>query len=47
MRVDLTFDLHGRIAIITGASRLADIGAATARAFAAAGADIAYTHWTS
>lgn len=47
MRVDLTFDLHGRIAIITGASRLAGIGAATARAFAAAGADIAFTHWTS
>lgn len=38
--------LAGRIALITGASRLAGIGAATARAFAAAGADIAFTHWT-
>lgn len=42
----LTFDLTGRIALITGASRLAGIGAAVARMFADAGADIAFTHWT-
>lgn len=42
----LTLDLTGRIALITGATRLAGIGAAVARAFADAGADIAFTHWT-
>jgi 3-oxoacyl-[acyl-carrier protein] reductase len=41
----MELSLAGRIALITGASRLAGIGAATARAFAAAGADIAFTHW--
>lgn len=39
-------DLTGKIALITGASRLNGIGAAVARAFADAGADIAFTHWT-
>jgi 3-oxoacyl-[acyl-carrier protein] reductase len=42
----ITLDLTGRIALITGASRRIGIGAAVARAFAAAGADIAFTHWT-
>ena len=42
----LTLDLAGRITLITGASRLAGIGAAVARIFADAGADIAFTHWT-
>ncbi|HEV2074364.1 MAG TPA: SDR family oxidoreductase [Thermomicrobiales bacterium] len=42
----MELSLAGRIALITGASRLAGIGAATARMFAAAGADIAFTHWT-
>jgi 3-oxoacyl-[acyl-carrier protein] reductase len=39
-------DVTGKIALITGASRLAGIGAAVAGAFAAAGADVAFTHWT-
>ncbi|HWV25367.1 MAG TPA: SDR family oxidoreductase [Thermomicrobiales bacterium] len=42
----MNLDLTGKIALITGASRLNGIGAATARAFAVAGADIAFTHWT-
>lgn len=42
----LTLDLTGKIALITGASRLVGIGAAVARRFADAGADIAFTHWT-
>jgi 3-oxoacyl-[acyl-carrier protein] reductase len=42
----MELSLAGRIALITGASRLAGIGAATARLFAAARADIAFTHWT-
>ncbi len=42
----LNLDLSGRIAIVTGASRLAGIGAAVCRTFADAGADIAFTHWT-
>lgn len=41
-----SLDLSGRIAIVTGASRLAGIGAAICRSFADAGADIAFTHWT-
>jgi 3-oxoacyl-[acyl-carrier protein] reductase len=41
----MDIDLTGRVALITGASRLIGIGAAVARAFAAAGADIAFTHW--
>lgn len=43
----LPLGLGGQIALVTGASRLNGIGAAVARAFAAAGADIAFTHWTS
>ncbi len=38
-------DLTGKVALITGATRLVGIGAAIARAFADAGADIAFTHW--
>lgn len=34
-----------RLALVTGASRLNGIGAATCRALAAAGNDIAFTHW--
>ncbi|HHY57198.1 MAG TPA: SDR family oxidoreductase [Chloroflexi bacterium] len=41
MRIDLT----GRIAIVTGASRRAGIGAAIARSLAAAGADILLTYF--
>ncbi|MFM9105680.1 MAG: SDR family oxidoreductase [Chloroflexota bacterium] len=37
--------LLGRAALVTGASRLAGIGAATCRALAARGADVAFTHW--
>lgn len=43
----MEIDLTGQTALITGASRLIGIGAATARAFATAGADIAFTHWTT
>jgi 3-oxoacyl-[acyl-carrier protein] reductase len=42
----LTLDLNGTIALITGASRRIGIGAAVARTFASAGADIAFTHWS-
>jgi 3-oxoacyl-[acyl-carrier protein] reductase len=42
----MNLDLTGRVALVTGASRLIGIGAAIARTFAAAGADIAFTHWT-
>lgn len=42
MRADA---LRGHIAIVTGASRLNGIGAATCREFAAHGADIFFTHW--
>lgn len=42
----LTLDLTGRIALVTGATRLAGIGTAVCRAFASAGADIAFTHWS-
>jgi 3-oxoacyl-[acyl-carrier protein] reductase len=41
MRRNGTFDLTGRVALITGAA--SGIGAATARIFAAAGADLALT----
>ena len=37
--------LRGRVALVTGATRLGGIGAATCRALAAAGADVAFTHW--
>jgi 3-oxoacyl-[acyl-carrier protein] reductase len=40
-----TNGLHGRIAIVTGASREKGIGAAVCRALAAEGADIFFTHW--
>jgi len=39
--------LHGRIAIITGASRRIGIGAAVCRALATSGADIFFTHWST
>jgi 3-oxoacyl-[acyl-carrier protein] reductase len=38
--------LRGRVALVTGATRLAGIGAAICRSLAARGADIAFTHWT-
>jgi 3-oxoacyl-[acyl-carrier protein] reductase len=41
----MQLDLRGRIAIITGASRRIGIGAAIARTFAAAGADIFLTYF--
>jgi 3-oxoacyl-[acyl-carrier protein] reductase len=37
--------LKGRVAVITGASRLAGIGAAICRALAEEGADIFFTYW--
>jgi 3-oxoacyl-[acyl-carrier protein] reductase len=37
--------LRGRIALVTGATRLGGIGAAVCRALAAEGADVAFTHW--
>jgi 3-oxoacyl-[acyl-carrier protein] reductase len=37
--------LAGRVALVTGASRLRGIGAAIARALAARGADVAFSHW--
>jgi 3-oxoacyl-[acyl-carrier protein] reductase len=43
----MQLDLSGRVALVTGATRLLGIGAAIARAFAAAGADVAFTHWTA
>ena len=42
-----TIGLHGRIAIVTGASRRIGIGAAICRALAANGADIFFTHWSA
>ncbi len=42
-----TIGLHGRIAIVTGASRRVGIGAAICRALAANGADIFFTHWSA
>jgi 3-oxoacyl-[acyl-carrier protein] reductase len=41
----LNLDLHGRVAIVTGASRRRGIGAAICRALAEQGADIFFTHW--
>jgi len=40
-----TDNLHGRIAIVTGASRRTGIGAAICRELASHGADIFFTHW--
>ena len=42
-----TLELHGRLAIVTGASRRIGIGAAICRALAANGADIFFTHWSA
>src|SRR3954454_4286383 len=41
----MNLDLHGRVAIVTGASRRRGIGAAICRALAEQGADIFFTHW--
>ena len=38
-------NLHGHVALVTGASRRRSIGAAICRALAAAGADVCFTHW--
>ena len=37
--------LHGRIALVTGASRRVGIGAAICRELATAGADVFFSHW--
>lgn len=39
--------LDGRIAIVTGATRLAGIGAAICLSLAGQGADIFFTYWTA
>jgi 3-oxoacyl-[acyl-carrier protein] reductase len=41
----LELGLGGRVAVVTGASRRAGIGAAICRALAAQGADVLFTHW--
>lgn len=38
-------ELAGKIALVTGATRLRGIGAAIARALAGRGADVAFSHW--
>ena len=38
-------DLAGRVALVTGATRLGGIGAAICRALADRGADVAFNHW--
>jgi 3-oxoacyl-[acyl-carrier protein] reductase len=40
-----SYDLRGRVVIVTGASRRTGIGAAVCRELAAHGADIFFTHW--
>lgn len=37
--------LHGKVAVVTGASRRRSIGAVVCRAFAACGADVFFTYW--
>jgi 3-oxoacyl-[acyl-carrier protein] reductase len=44
--MDALQDQERRLALVTGASRLNGIGAATCRALAAAGNDVVFTHWT-
>lgn len=41
----VSIDLSGRVAVVTGASRRAGIGAAICRALASHGADVLFTHW--
>jgi 3-oxoacyl-[acyl-carrier protein] reductase len=43
----MSVSLVGKRALVTGASRTVGIGAAICRAFAKAGADVAFTHWTA
>lgn len=38
-------DLAGKVALVTGASRLRGIGAAICRVLAARGADVGFSHW--
>lgn len=40
-------ELAGRVALVTGATRLRGIGAAICRALAARGADIGFSHWSA
>ena len=40
-----TYDIPGRVAIVTGASRRKGIGAAVCRELASCGANIFFTHW--
>lgn len=42
----MTYDLSGRIALVTGATRRGGIGAAVCRALAASGAHVAFTSFT-
>lgn len=43
--VMLPAGLRGKVAIVTGVSRVGGIGAAVCRAFAACGVDLLFTHW--
>jgi 3-oxoacyl-[acyl-carrier protein] reductase len=43
----MTYDLSGRIALVTGATRREGIGAAICRTLAAAGAHVAFTRFTA